>query len=398
LREGQGEWNVEHQVYQRKSGRLWNSTSLEWEDEWEHSPFVSIPHTFWWAIVTATTVGYGDIFVRTTLGKVVAVLTMVFSLVILALPVGVIGGTFSQVWDDYKTDRQCAAQMRQKEMLYITSAIQRLDPTRMSKLMLIEVWNDPLGQHGGVVGRPAPARFMGEVTVEMELPRDRPVTKTQTLRLGQNSDLVKRTITGQLTVRYEWVPRNGSASKAEMGEHVQCESFELFGKLKVTIVCAENLVNLDFTRRNGASSPYCMVLCYPNSPVDRQLCPSVWRTPTVANSLSPQWEVSHSFNFSWRPSGWQNAELPVPSADAIFNGVPGSRPVLSSPRPATRVEELLRLLRELNDDLGQVRREVHEISGRVDKFSAFRERGSASPSSEPIDGGVLLPNWVPAPE
>eukprot|EP00937_MAST-01D_sp_MAST-1D-sp2_P000441 g441.t1 len=61
------------------------------------NPFVSIPSAFWWCIVTMTTVGYGDHYPVTVLGKVVASLTMIVGIIILALPITVIGTNFQTV-------------------------------------------------------------------------------------------------------------------------------------------------------------------------------------------------------------------------------------------------------------------------------------------------------------
>src|SRR3989344_1257398 len=61
------------------------------------SPFVSIPDGMWWAIVTMTTVGYGDFVPVTALGKIVASLTMVSGLVLLAMLVAVVGRTMQTV-------------------------------------------------------------------------------------------------------------------------------------------------------------------------------------------------------------------------------------------------------------------------------------------------------------
>jgi voltage-gated potassium channel len=59
--------------------------------------FGSIPESMWWAIITLTTVGYGDVVPITPLGKVVAGVTALFGLVMLALPVGIIATSFSEV-------------------------------------------------------------------------------------------------------------------------------------------------------------------------------------------------------------------------------------------------------------------------------------------------------------
>ena len=57
--------------------------------------FGSIPAAMWWAIVTLTTVGYGDVVPVTVLGRMIAGLTMVLGLMMLALPVGIIATAFA---------------------------------------------------------------------------------------------------------------------------------------------------------------------------------------------------------------------------------------------------------------------------------------------------------------
>jgi len=63
-------------------------------------------------------------------------------------------------------------------MHYITKEIQRLDPARLSKLMLIEVWHAQEGDHE-LTERPDDSEYMGEAILHLELPPDREVTKTQ---------------------------------------------------------------------------------------------------------------------------------------------------------------------------------------------------------------------------
>jgi len=58
------------------------------------SPFQSIPQSFWWCIVTLTTVGYGDMYPYSAMGKTVGVLCMLVGLIMLALPLSIIGTNF----------------------------------------------------------------------------------------------------------------------------------------------------------------------------------------------------------------------------------------------------------------------------------------------------------------
>jgi voltage-gated potassium channel len=58
--------------------------------------FGSIPAAMWWAIVTLTTVGYGDVVPITTAGRVVGGLTAVIGLGMFALPTAILGAGFAQ--------------------------------------------------------------------------------------------------------------------------------------------------------------------------------------------------------------------------------------------------------------------------------------------------------------
>lgn len=52
--------------------------------------FTSIPRSIYWAIVTMTTVGYGDISPQTSLGQAIASLVMILGYGIIAIPTGIV--------------------------------------------------------------------------------------------------------------------------------------------------------------------------------------------------------------------------------------------------------------------------------------------------------------------
>ncbi len=58
--------------------------------EGEAAGFTSIPRSIYWAIVTLTTVGYGDISPMTNLGQSIAALIMIIGYSIIAIPTGIV--------------------------------------------------------------------------------------------------------------------------------------------------------------------------------------------------------------------------------------------------------------------------------------------------------------------
>jgi voltage-gated potassium channel len=56
--------------------------------------FSSIPDTIYWAVVTLTTVGYGDMYPVTVMGKIFTVLILLAGIALLALPAGIITSGF----------------------------------------------------------------------------------------------------------------------------------------------------------------------------------------------------------------------------------------------------------------------------------------------------------------
>jgi voltage-gated potassium channel len=63
--------------------------------EGEEGGFTSIPASIYWAIVTLTTVGYGDITPQTDLGKFISGLVMILGYAIIAVPTGIVTAELS---------------------------------------------------------------------------------------------------------------------------------------------------------------------------------------------------------------------------------------------------------------------------------------------------------------
>jgi voltage-gated potassium channel len=59
--------------------------------------FTSIPGTMYWAVATLTTIGYGDIFPVTNIGRILTSFIAILGVAIFALPAGIFASGFSEL-------------------------------------------------------------------------------------------------------------------------------------------------------------------------------------------------------------------------------------------------------------------------------------------------------------
>jgi len=69
--------------------------------------FTSIPRSIYWAIVTLTTVGYGDISPQTILGQALASMVMILGYAIIAVPTGIVSVEISQAFSRKVSTHAC---------------------------------------------------------------------------------------------------------------------------------------------------------------------------------------------------------------------------------------------------------------------------------------------------
>jgi voltage-gated potassium channel len=88
--------------------------------EGEENGFASIPDSIYWAIVTLTTVGYGDIAPQTVLGKALASTVMILGYGIIAVPTGIVTVELAGVHRHVSTQacRECSSEGHDTDALH----------------------------------------------------------------------------------------------------------------------------------------------------------------------------------------------------------------------------------------------------------------------------------------
>jgi voltage-gated potassium channel len=77
------------------------------ENQAQPDKFPDIPSAMWWSVVTLTTVGYGDVYPVTPLGKFLAAVIAMLGIGMFALPAGILGASFVEEIEKQKAGTPC---------------------------------------------------------------------------------------------------------------------------------------------------------------------------------------------------------------------------------------------------------------------------------------------------
>lgn len=94
--------------------------SMMYVIEGEEHGFTDIPTSIYWAVVTLTTVGYGDLSPKTALGKTFATFVMLMGYAIIAVPTGIVTAELSRSARRYSTQvcPECHSQEHETDAIH----------------------------------------------------------------------------------------------------------------------------------------------------------------------------------------------------------------------------------------------------------------------------------------
>jgi len=111
------------------AGLLFSSLCYFIEREEENTQYTSIPNAFYWVVITMTTVGYGDIFPTTGLGKLIGTFCAISGVLVMSLPIPIITENFEKF---YKEQHKKEKAMKRKARLQ--SAKKEEEKARMAEV------------------------------------------------------------------------------------------------------------------------------------------------------------------------------------------------------------------------------------------------------------------------
>ncbi|XP_007534452.2 potassium voltage-gated channel subfamily V member 2 [Erinaceus europaeus] len=88
--------------------------------------FTSIPHAWWWAAVSISTVGYGDMYPETHLGRLFAFLCIAFGIILNGMPISILYNKFSDYYSKLKAYEYTAIRKERGNVEFLQRARKKM--------------------------------------------------------------------------------------------------------------------------------------------------------------------------------------------------------------------------------------------------------------------------------
>ncbi|KAJ3607292.1 hypothetical protein NHX12_025602 [Muraenolepis orangiensis] len=97
------------------------------EHDMPQTNFTSIPHAWWWAAVSISTVGYGDIYPETILGRLFAFICISFGIILNGLPISILFNKFSDYYSKLKSNEYTANMKNRGKVRFAKRTVRRIN-------------------------------------------------------------------------------------------------------------------------------------------------------------------------------------------------------------------------------------------------------------------------------
>nr|XP_033818458.1 potassium voltage-gated channel subfamily V member 2 [Geotrypetes seraphini] len=88
--------------------------------------FTSMPHAWWWAAVSISTVGYGDMFPETHLGRLFAFLCIAFGIILNGMPISILYNKFSDYYSKLKAYKYTSFEQKRGTVDFVGRAMKKM--------------------------------------------------------------------------------------------------------------------------------------------------------------------------------------------------------------------------------------------------------------------------------